>query len=112
MKLFIKHIFILILTAYVFWGCKNVGRTDYNFASARIDSTRMIHWGRGFYMQRVYFSFNIDTVKYNCIDDYKLGYAYSGFFSSGDSALVKYSNKKPEESKIVKLVYKKRRIKL
>jgi len=110
--LFCRGFYIIVILMFLFISCTSRTRLNNEYATAHIDSTKKIHWGRGFFKQRVYYTFYLDTLRFNCINDFKLGYSYSGLFSPGDSALVNYNDKKPEESEIVKLVYKKRKINL
>lgn len=109
MKRFPSIAFILAL---LFLSCNNTSSERYVYTTAHVDSTKKIHWGKGFYKQRVFYCFYIDTLKVNSVWDFKLGRSYSSRFATGDSVYIRYELDDPKQSEIIKVVFKKKKIKL
>lgn len=107
-----RFLFIAFFLVFVFLSCNNVSSGKYVYTIAHVDSTKKIHWGKGFYKQRVFYCFYIDTLKVNSVWDFKLGRSYSLRFAIGDSVYIRYELNDPEQSEIIKVAFKKKKIKL
>lgn len=107
-----RCLFLVTIMSFLFFNCSNLDSKKYGYSIAHVDSTKRIHWGKGFYKLRVFYSFKIDTINVESVYDHKLGRSYSARFAVGDSVFIKYDKDVPEKSEIIKVVYKKQKIKL
>ena len=107
-----KALFITFILIIIINSCNISNGNKYVYTIAYVDSTKKIHWGKGLFKQRVFYSFFIDTLKVKSVWDYRLVHAYSSKFGIGDSIFIRYKHDHPEQSEIIDVAYKKGKIKL
>ncbi len=98
------HFLTFILLTTVF-GCSRATIDNPDYIIAHVDSTRHIHWGRGFYKLKVYYSFQETEVTFTGVYEHKLEKAYTSKYEPGDSVLVKFDSEKPDNNELIKIVY-------
>lgn len=89
-------------------SCTNDDIDDPRYVLAHVDSTKHVHWGRGFYKLKVYCSFRLSDSLYTSeffID--KLEKSFTSTILEGDSVLIKYDNSNPRKTEFVKIAHKK-----
>lgn len=107
-----KTVFILFTCSVVILGCDGNRSKNYNYTTGHVDSTQHIHWGKGYYKLKVYYTFQRGDTVLNGIYVHKMEKAYTAKYEQGDSVLVRYNSVDYKESEIIKITDKKRKIKL
>lgn len=95
--------FVVILT-----GCGRKEIETPSYTTGYVDSTKHIHWGKGFYKLRVYYSFSADGSVISDMYEHKLERSYTSKYKAGDSVLVKYDKEDVENSRIIKITFNKK----
>ena len=99
---------LLFLTFFTFiCGCSRTTIDNPDYVVAHVDSTRHIHWGRGYYKLRVYYSFPRKTSIFNGVYENKLERSYTATYEAGDSVLVKFDSENPKYNELIKIIYNK-----
>ncbi|QTE21053.1 hypothetical protein [Polaribacter cellanae] len=100
-----KKLMGLYIILNVLFSCtkdKKVLRT----IGTRIDSTKMIHWGKGFYKTRIYYNFTYSGKNYKCsYKSNKLTRSHDYIYSKGDSILISFPISNPKDSKVLKKIF-------
>lgn len=100
-----------LLTLFIIsiFNCCNNDVGEYKYTTAFVDSTKHIHWGKGYYKLRVFYSFLINETKVHGVYDHKLEMAYTSKYEKGDSTLIRYNINNINESKLIKATFKMRK---
>ena len=94
------------------WSCNNGEIENPSYSVVQIDSISRVHLGRGYYKIYAHYALRHgeNIIQGKC--EYRTVRSYNTNIAIGDSALLKYDEHDMANSEIVKVVYKKKKIKL
>ena len=97
-----KKIFSLFIILLI--SC-NEKEEEKIFVKTKIDSTRISHWGKGFFKNTLYYNFSYMK------SDYRKSYKHNRLFRAGDyyykkgdSIIIFFPKSKPKESVVLKKI--------
>lgn len=102
-----KKYFALLTLMVILLCCGRKEIETPSYTTGYVDSTRHIHWGKGFYKLQVYYRFSADGSVISDIYEHKLERSYTSKYKTGDSVLVQYDKEDVENSKIIKIIFNK-----
>jgi hypothetical protein len=95
----------LFLFGFLIVSC-NGKKEEKVFVKTKIDSTKLQHWGKGYYKNIIYYNFIYQKKNYDkAYKGDKLFRAGNYYFKKGDSIIVSFPKSKPKESKVLKKIF-------
>ena len=98
MRLLYKVLFILLVCS-----CNSTPKEINNPIQQQclVDSTKRIHWGKGYYKLYVFYTVKVNDNKFPSYFIHKLETSTSAAYHKGDSIIIKYNKLDPSESTII-----------